>query len=125
MLMQGEIPPQMNVASSRRVIELFGMLQTKVRESAEKIKPERDNLAACSSRVHRSANNGPKEKSEFPFLGSRLINIPEGGYDEGKFFEMPGVNPLDMSREMFSKQLFEKCSGKPEATISKPGTLDV
>ena len=126
MLMKGEIPPQMNVASSRRVLQLFGMLQTKVRENAENVKSEKDYMAACSSRVHRmNTNSSTSEKSEFPFQSSRLISIPEGGYDETKFFEMPGVNPLDLPHATFSKELFEKRSSKPEAMIRKPGTLDL
>jgi hypothetical protein len=126
MLMQGEIPPQMNVASSRRVLQLFAMLQTKVRESAENVKSEKDYMSACSSRVHRttpSTNNS--DKSDFPFQSSRLISIPEGGYDETKFLEIPGVNPLDLPHATFSKPLFERKSAKPQQMIKKPGTLDL
>ena len=126
MLMEGDIPPQMNVASSRRVLQLFGMLQTKVRETAESVKSEKDYMAACSSRVHRmNTTNNSSDKNEFPFQSSRLISIPEGGYDETKFLEMPGVNPLDLPHATFSKQLIEKSSAKPEAMIKKPGTLEL
>ena len=124
--MQGDIPPQMNVPSSRRVVQLFGMLQTKVRENAENVKSETEYMAACSSRVHRmNTIITPSDKSEFPGQSSRLITIPDDGYDEGRFFDMPGVNPLDLPHATFSKELFEKNSSKPQAVISKPGTIDL
>ena len=126
MLMKGEIPPQMNVASSRRILQLFAMLQTKVRETAENVKLEKDYMAACSSRVHRRLpSTNTSEKSDMPFQSSKLISIPKDGYDEAKFLEMPGVNPLDLPHATFSKQLFERKSAKPEAMIKKPGTLDL
>ena len=126
MLMQGEIPPAMNVASSRRILQLFAMLQTKVRETAESVKSEKDYMSACSSRIHRpNPSSYNSDKRDLPFHSSKLISIPEDGYDETKFLEIPGVNPLNLPHATFSKQLFEKCSAKPEAMIKKPGTLEL
>ena len=118
MLMQGEIPPQLNVATSRRLLQLFAMLQTKVRENAENVKTEVDYMSASSSRIHRaSSTTNLVDRNDFPFQRSNLINIPEDGYDETKFLELPGVNPLDLPHATFSKQLFERQSSKPVAMI--------
>ena len=126
MLMQGEVPPQLNVASSRRLLQLFAMLQTKVRENAENVKSEIGYMSACSSRIHRTVpSTSSSENDVFSSQRSKLISIPQDGYDETKFLEMPGVNPLDLPHATFSKQLFERKSAKPLAMIRKPGTLDL
>ena len=126
MLMQGEVPPQLNVASSKRMLQLFAMLQTKVRENAENVKTEVDYMSASSSRIHRaSSSTNTADKSEFSFQRPSLINIPQDGYDFDKFLEMPGVNPLDLPHAMFSKELFERQSTKPVATVKKPATIDM
>ena len=126
LLMQGEVPPQLNVATSRRILQLFAMLQTKVRENAENVKTEIDYMSACSSRIHRSTSSTSSvDKNDFSYQRPGLINIPPDGYDEAKFLEMPGVNPLDLPHSTFSKQLFERKSTKPVAVIKKPGTIDL
>jgi len=124
MLMQGDIPPKMNIATSRRILQLFSMLQRKVRETSEDVKTEKDYMAACSSRVYQPSSSTSKT-GDSPFQSPRSISIPVDGYDETKFLQMPGVNPLNLPHEIFSKPLFERSSSKPEAVIEKPGTIDL
>ena len=124
MLMQGDIPPKMNIATSRRILQLFSMLQRKVRETSEDVKTEKDYMAACSSRVYQPSSSTSKV-GDSPFQSPKSISIPVDGYDETKFLQMPGVNPLNLPHEIFSKPLFERSSSKPEAVIEKPGTIDL
>ena len=124
MLMQGDIPPKMNIPTSRRILQLFSMLQRKVRETSEDVKTEKDYMAACSSRVYQPSSSTSKT-GDSPFQSPRSISIPVDGYDETKFLQMPGVNPLNLPHEIFSKPLFERSSSKPEAVIEKPGTIDL
>ena len=124
MLMQGDIPPKMNIATSQRILQLFSMLQRKVRETSEDVKSEKDYMAACSSRVYQPSSSTSKT-GDSPFQSPRSISIPVDGYDETKFLQMPGVNPLNLPHEIFSKPLFERSSSKPEAVIEKPGTIDL
>ncbi len=93
--MKGEVPRDLNVASSRKMMEMIWLLRNNVKQTEEVLKHERALLQKYSWRDISSLNETltPSATKDLPMIA---------------LCQTLGMNPLNLNPQLFSKEVLLK-----------------
>jgi len=99
-LMTGDVPPDTNDATARRIIQLFMTLKEKVKAAKPLLKKEMESL------------EGYRLQQESSDAQEKLANLKKEAlserYIDKKTHELPGIDPLQLEPEFYDKPVVEK-----------------